>query len=61
MLSFLLFSAIGVGMGSLVALSLVRTRGLKNVCFADRGDARAYRRGIDAQTVRNAYAATRPY
>ena len=61
MLSFLLFSAIGVGMGSLAALSLVRTRGLKNVCFADRGDARVYRCGIDAQAVLNAYAVTRPY
>ena len=57
MLSFLLFSAIGVGMGSLAALSLVRKQGL----FADRSDARVYRNGIDAQVVRNAYAATRPY
>jgi len=61
MLSFLLFSAIGLGMGSLAALSLVRTRGLKNLWFADQGDARVYRRGIDVQAVRNAYAVIRPY
>jgi hypothetical protein len=61
MLSFLLFLAIGVGMGSLAILGLVRKRGLKNVSFATQGDVRAYRNSIDTQAVRNAYAATRPY
>ena len=59
MLSFLLFLAIGVGMGALAILGLVRKRRLKD--FATQGDVRAYRNSLDTQAVRNAYAATLPY
>ena len=61
MLSFLLFLAVGVGMGALAAIHLVRKKGLKNASFVDQGEGRVYRSSIDTQAVRSAYASTRPY